>query len=401
MTYAVLGPGSRAGSLGFGFGAITPVQTAGKASTTALLNDAYGKGKVPPEAELASSIFVATLSGSEAQTVAAMQDAITKASTLGAAAACAATGAGALAAPVCGAIGGFISKGIVSALFSGGSAPSCNEEWSNTVNAHAAALEPLVKAHGPDFPGGGEPWLRRKVRSAVLEYYAMLFASGEYIAPGKSVPCDLYYKGHAFTAINDIRGMREKWQAEASLPQHRALWKNRLESTLAGFVLEAKLNRWAKAAVVAKALAEKEYAQLRAVCNPVVPGRPPIRVPGGGRTPCEEKAWDAAITIAASSYLFGVVEGAPAILSTQSNTIRRTFVDEVKQDRAIAGLQNDMAANKALDAAAARLQTSQQILAAMDASFAPGSVVTKSQVLGVGLAILGLAGAVYLYRTHA
>jgi len=380
---------------------LTPVQTGASSATNALLTDAYGKGKVPPEATIASDLFVAALSGNEDAVVAKMKGTIATAATAGGAAACAATGAGAVVAPVCGAVAAYITKGVVSAIVGAPRAPTCNEEWEETVNGHVAKLEPMIKTYGVDFPGG-EAWLRRKVRSAVSEYYAFLYASGTYVAPGKDVPCDLYYKGTPFTGLDSIRGWRDKYTAEraaagGALPD----WKGKLERTLAGFVLEAKIERWAKAAKVARELADKEYKQLVAVCNPSVPGRPPpIRVPGQ-RTACENKAYDAAVSIAAASYLFGVVDGAPAILSTQSNAIRRGFVAEVEQDRAIQGLQRDAAQQKAFQEAAARLQTSQQILAAMHQPFSgTGSGVTTGQVAGFGLALFALAGAVYLYRTH-
>lgn len=388
-----------------GFGA-TPTQTVASNTAKAVLDDTYG-GNVPPEAQLASTLFVAALSGNEAETTAAMRDAISTVATAGAAAACAATGAGALAAPICGAIGGFIANGLTKVVFAATPAPTCDEEWETAVNAHLAALEPLIKEWGPDYAstgGSGEKGLRRHFQGLLSAYYTSMISAGFYIVPGKDVPCDMYYKAvplyaHTFpTAGRPGQESRAaQYQRELALgrPAAEALWRSRLDTGIAAALLEAKVGRWAKASIVAKALADKEYAQLSTLCTAGV--LPPIRVPGK-RTACEEKAWSAAVTIAASSYLFNVVKGAPAILGTQSEATRKDFIAELKQDREIAGLKASVAAGPAFDEATRRLKKSEDILRSLPGSAAlTGRGDSTRTILGIGLLAVAALGGVYVY----
>lgn len=387
------------------FGALSPVQMVAKAGADRALKEAYG-GKVPAEATLASAVFVGAMSGDLAATTAAMQETITKAGAIGAAAACAATGAGAIAAPVCGAIGAFIAGGVGRAIFGGPSAPTCNDELEATLAAHIASLKPFFDTHGPDYPQAavaegdtrnGRAWLIRKTTTAVRRYYNGMFASRAYIAPGKDVPCDSYYKGRALV----MEPPAQRTYAEdvaASKGQLVTFLKDRLASQLAGFALESKINKWAKASTVARALAEAEYKQLASVCNARPPGSPPpIRVPGK-RTACEEKAWTAAVNIASASYLFHVVDGAPAILDWLSEATRRAFMAEVEQDRRLSGLENSAAAEKAFREATERLKTSQAILASLPAAqlLTGGAGPSAGALAGIGLLAAAAIGGLYV-----
>ncbi len=373
-----------------GFGAAPSIRipgagAVGKTAASAVLAEAFPGGAVPPEiateAALATAIFEAAIAGDETAVVSAINATLTTLATVGATAACAATGVGAALAPVCGFVAGSVTKIVGGMIFGGGE--TCGAALRRVRDGAYNALVPQV---GND-------------KVAQTELYA---AAGRYAERtlGSCALTDNWSMSATIRAEATRMGLALGKGENGIFGFASDAWKTYNNDKFTGeagaIILAAKVRRWALAAKVARALAEKEYAQLQSICDPVVPGRPPrIRVPGGGKTACEEKAWSTAVSIAASSYLFQVVDGAPAILGTQSEATRRMFIAEVAQDRAIAGLAANVAEQKAFQEATARLQTSQALLASVPG----GNVLTARsdarRLIGVGLlalaAVTGIA----------
>lgn len=348
-----------------------PAGAASAANQTAssLATTAFGPGA--PEGQIATSIFAASLSGNGAQVQAALTAGAATIGTMGAAAACAATGVGAVAAPLCGYVGGVVAGKVAGLLFGEGG-PSCGEQRAAAVEATKARLVPAC---------GGDRTCFRAVVNAANEYAerslpACAVLGGWTMAPAMLRELDALHlsRANASPSLRVPAGFFDpKWQRAA---------KARLSSETGAAILQAKILRWDRDAKAAKAVADAEYDQLVTAC-------PKRLMKSHGITPCQQKAADAATTIAARSYLFAITDGAKPILATELEAVRRQFRAEVAQDEILATL-----AAQPTPAQVADQERRKALSTAIEQNAA-----TTQQRTRMGLALLAVAavGGAYLW----
>jgi hypothetical protein len=349
-----------------------PAGAAAAANQTAssLATTAFGPGA--PEGQLATSIFAASLTGNGAQVQAALTAGAATIGTMGAAAACAATGVGAVAAPLCGYVGGVVVGKLAGLLFGGGG-PSCGEQRRAAVEATKARLMPACGGDRVCFRtviDASEAYAERSLpvcavmdgwsmKPAMLRELDALHLSRANASPTLLVPAGFF---------------DPKWERAA---------KARLSSEAGAAILQAKIRRWDRDAKAAKAVADAEYDQLVTAC-------PKRLVKSNGITPCQRKAADAATTIAARSYLFAITDGAKPILATELEAVRRQFRAEVAQDEAVATLA--AAQTKAAQAA------DQARRAALSTAIEQNATTTHQRtMMGLGLLAVAAVGGAYLW----
>lgn len=328
-----------------------------------------------PEAQIASDLLIATMSGNGPAVENALMNGIKTVAAAGAAAACAATGAGAVAAPVCGFIGGTIGGSVSRMLFPNAGKETCGEGRRRVSGATLNAFSPACKKDSQclaELTVAANQYAERTLGSCAL-------TDGWSMA--STIRAEATKLGTALgKGENGIFGFASgDWRDHAS---------DRLTASAGAAILAAKIRAWEKAAKAAKAAADKEYDTLSKSCGSRV--RSSI---GRTLTPCQQKAMNAATTIAARAYLYETVDLAPQILITENEAIRRDFLAELAQDKLIAANAAALAKQADLAATEARRQQSELIRAASNQADQRPKIV-----LGIALVTALVAGGIYLHR---
>lgn len=326
-----------------------------------------------PTAQLAAGALEAALSGKAPSFRSTVDSGLQTVATVGAAAACAATGAGAALAPICGYIASSVAGSVSRLLF--GPAETCGAAYRAARDGAYGAMRPLCKGDG----SCDSAVFRAAERYAERTYGSCALTDNWSMKP--QIQAEATKLGIALgKGENGIFGFAsEDWKAHT---------QNRFSSEVGAAVLAAKMRRWEAQAKEAKAVADAEYDALSRSCP-----KPGIRIPGT-TTACEKKAASTATIIASQGYLFAVTDGAQGIAAAQNTALRNQFLAEVAQDK--------VAATTAATAAATVDRLDQEKREKLSRQIIGAASSTRNRTLA-GIALLGAAtlGGVYLYQKGA
>jgi len=392
-----------------GFGGM-PATAYATTVAKAALTDKNNQALSSPEAQLAASVFEGAMSGQPGAAEAAISQAGATLAAAGAAAACAATGAGAAVAPLCAMAGSFIF-GKVTEFLGGGDGIPCLKAQEQT----AQALQNTYLAGGPanvKLFCDNDPACNVAVITASYDYadrinwWCSMFynwpltetirAEGKKLGlppwPIPKNPPAVMLGPSSSEQVQRAKDDAARYTYNFYDPRWAAFAKQKWLGEVTKAVAARKLKTWSKAAAIAKQQADAEYDSLVRLCPKT--GVPIIRL-FKKLTPCEQKAADAATIIAARSYMYATIDGAPAVQATEIAALRSQFKAEVAQDAAAAA---NAAAVKSLDderQKKARDELSERIRASVTATENRPKIA-----LALSLAAAVVVGGVYVYRTR-
>lgn len=350
-----------------GFGAIPSGLAQATVASTKLALPSSGD----PTDGLAAEALEAALTGNGAAFQSTVTKGINTIATVGAAAACAATGAGTVIAPLCGFVAGSVAGSVTKLIF--GDGPSCIEAMTTARDGAANALLPRCN---------NDAMCTREVHTAAQRFAERLYGSCA-LTDGWSMASTIRAEA---TRMGLVLGKGENGIFGFASPAWQTYVRERLASEAGAALLGAKQRRWAKESAEAKAVADQEYDTLVKLC----PAPPFLRLPGS-TTACEKKAAATATQIAAQGYLFAMTDGARGIAATQNAALRSQFAAEVAQDKAIAAQASTLSATQAAQATAARELEAAAILDA-------ASTTRTRNLAGVALLTVAALGGLYVLQ---